>query len=88
MEVFDLVGGDCYQPVFGFQKSIGTGAKNIPEAASHEVGHNFSVNDEGRAQRAGYYQGHPQWAPIMGVGYYQPVSEWARASTRMRTTSC
>ena len=26
----------------------------------------------------GYYQGHANWAPIMGVGYYREVSQWSK----------
>ena len=49
-----------------------TAAKNIAEAASHEVGHNLGL--EPRRQTApvrATTRGHAIWAPIMGVGYYQ-----------------
>ena len=26
----------------------------------------------------GYYAGQGPWAPIMGVGYYKPVTQWSR----------
>ena len=26
----------------------------------------------------GYYTGHHNWAPIMGVGYYKPLVQWSR----------
>ncbi len=66
-----------YQPGFVFTLGVGTGAKNIAEAASHEVGHNLGLSHDGTAS-LNYYGGHGAWAPIMGVGYYRPVSQWSR----------
>jgi hypothetical protein len=66
-----------YQPAFVFQRGVGSGAHNIAEAASHEVGHNLGLRHDGTAT-AGYYTGHAGWAPIMGVGYYQPITQWSR----------
>ncbi len=49
------------------------------EAASHEIGHTFSLGHDGRNNPAeGYFSGHGNWAPIMGVGYYKPISQWSR----------
>lgn len=49
------------------------------EAASHEVGHTFGLGHDGRnSPSEGYFAGHGDWAPIMGVGYYKPVSQWSR----------
>ena len=25
-----------------------------------------------------YYSGQGNWAPIMGVGYYKPISQWSK----------
>ena len=66
-----------YQPGFVFTAGVGTGAKNIAEAASHEIGHNLGLSHDGTSG-VGYYAGHGAWAPIMGVGYYRPVSQWSR----------
>ena len=66
-----------HQPAFVFTDGVGTGAKNIAEAASHEVGHNLGLSHDGTST-VGYYAGHGAWAPIMGVGYYRPVSQWSR----------
>ena len=82
IDVFDLAGSGAnahreYQPGFVFTLGVGTSAKNIAEAASHEVGHNFSLEHDGTSA-VGYYQGHGAWAPIMGVGYYEPVSQWSK----------
>ena len=69
-------------PVWIFTNHLGS-SKTYAEAASHEVGHAFNLNHDGRNSPAeGYYQGHGAgatgWAPIMGVGYYRPVSQWSK----------
>lgn len=72
--VFDLTSNHAYyQPAFVYQE----GAKSAAEAASHEAGHNLGLSHDGTATQ-GYYDGHGEWAPIMGVGYYEPVSQWSR----------
>lgn len=65
------------QPAFVFARGTGTSGKAIGEAASHEVGHHFGLGHDG-AGAAGYYSGSRPWAPIMGVGYHQPVTQWSR----------
>ena len=66
---------------------IDLSAKNCAEAASHEVGHTLGLNHDGRNADGTnaaeeYYGGHGSgatgWAPIMGVGYYQPLSQWSK----------
>lgn len=53
--------------------------KSCGEATSHEIGHTFDLRHDGRHNpEEGYYSGHGEWAPIMGVGYYKPVSQWSR----------
>lgn len=78
--VFDAV-GDYYKPALVFPENLGWSAKNIAEAASHEAGHNLGLSHDGTAS-VGYYSGHGSgetgWAPIMGVGYYQNLSQWSR----------
>lgn len=66
-----------YQPALVFQRGLGSGAKNLAEAASHEAGHNLGLGHDGTAS-TGYYRGQGAWAPIMGVGYDRPVSQWSR----------
>ena len=68
-----------YQPAFVYNR----GAKNAAEAATHEAGHNLGLSHDGTKAHdgvaaAGYYTGHGDWAPIMGVGYYEPISQWSR----------
>ena len=68
---------DYYQPALVFTKGVGTGAKNLAEAASHEAGHTVGLGHDGTAS-VGYYEGHGSWAPIMGVGYYRGISQWSK----------
>src|SRR5215210_4250208 len=78
--VYDRVNAtqpDYYQPAFVFQNGVGAGAKNLAEAASHEVGHNLGLSHDG-TPTSGYYSGHGSWAPIMGTGYYKAITQWSR----------
>ena len=67
-------------------QTMGNNPKYIAEAASHEVGHNFSLTHDGTTVgqgspcrgQTGYYCGHDMWSPIMGVGYYTPLSQWSK----------
>ena len=73
---------DFYKPALVFWNMLGSGnEKYVAEAISHEAGHNLGLNHDGYSA-GGYYPGHGSgdtgWAPIMGVGYYQPVVQWSR----------
>ena len=49
------------------------------EAASHEIGHTFGLGHDGRNNPSeGYFAGHGDWAPIMGVGYNKTITQWSR----------
>ena len=57
--------------------------KNAAEVVSHEVGHTLGLSHDGRISPSeGYYAGHGSgdtgWAPIMGVGYYENLSQWSK----------
>ncbi len=57
--------------------------KSAAEVISHEVGHTLTLGHDGRTTPSeGYFGGHGSgdtgWAPIMGVGYYQPVAQWSK----------
>jgi hypothetical protein len=64
--------------------NLGGGAtKYVAEATSHEVGHNFGLSHDGTLAHGStaavaYYAGQGVWAPIMGVGYYKPVTQWSK----------
>lgn len=71
-------------PTFVFENHLGNGnEKFVAEAISHEVGHTLGLSHDGRTSPAeGYYGGHGSgetgWAPIMGVGYSQNLSQWSK----------
>lgn len=68
------------QPALVFPEGV-SGAKNLTEAGSHELGHNLGLSHDGKGAD-GYYVGHGtgnvSWSPIMGVGYYTNVSQWSK----------
>ncbi len=66
---------------FVFSGNLGGGAvKAVGEAASHEAGHTFGLGHDGTSGTSGtgYYSGHGDWAPIMGVGYYKTITQWSK----------
>jgi hypothetical protein len=71
-------------PVFVFEEQLGDGdEKYTAEAISHEVGHSLGLSHDGRiTPQEGYYKGHgtdaTAWAPIMGVGYYNELTQWSK----------
>jgi PKD repeat protein len=66
-------------PCFVFSDRLGpNNEKYVAEAISHEVGHTLGLNHDGKTDGTGYYQGHGDWAPIMGVGYYRAVTQWSK----------
>ncbi len=78
---FDEV-GNTHKPALVFYNQLGGGnEKYVAEAISHEAGHNMGLLHDGYSG-GGYYAGHGSgatgWAPIMGVGYYQPVVQWSK----------
>ncbi|MGN6644258.1 MAG: autotransporter-associated beta strand repeat-containing protein, partial [Verrucomicrobiota bacterium] len=75
--VFDGT-GNTYKPALIFPEKLGNSEKNIAEAISHEVGHNLGLSHDGIVNGADYYSGQGNWAPIMGVGYYEPITQWSK----------
>jgi hypothetical protein len=70
-------------PVWVFENNLGNGnPKFVAEASSHEAGHGFGLEHDGTTLGIEYYPGHgisaTGWAPIMGVGYNQVVTQWSR----------
>jgi hypothetical protein len=78
--VFNYV-GDNYKPALIFPENLANNEKYIAEAVTHEVGHNLGLDHDGTST-TGYYQGHGSgatgWASIMGVGYYQQLTQWSK----------
>jgi PKD repeat protein len=73
---------DYYKPALVFYDALGPGnEKYVAEAISHEAGHNMGLLHDGWSG-GGYYSGQGSgatgWAPIMGVGYYQPLVQWSK----------
>jgi PKD repeat protein len=68
---------DYYKPALVFAYELGGNEKYVAEAISHEAGHNLGLNHDGTSG-SGYYTGHNGWAPIMGIGYHQPLVQWSR----------
>lgn len=71
---------NCYSPAF-VKPMSGSSYANTAEAASHELGHNMGLSHDGAFTNT-YYAGHgtgeTSWAPIMGTGYGQNVSQWSK----------
>jgi PKD repeat protein len=65
-------------PCFAFTAQLANGEKYIAEAASHETGHTVGLYHDGTTSGVEYYQGHGNWAPIMGVGYYRDIVQWSK----------
>lgn len=73
---------EFYKPALVFYDALGGGnEKYVAEAVSHEAGHNLGLQHDGFSGGS-YYSGHGSgatgWAPIMGVGYYQPLVQWSQ----------
>ncbi|MCA9030578.1 MAG: hypothetical protein KDA66_07200 [Planctomycetaceae bacterium] len=69
-------------PTYVFPDQLGNGyQKYVAEAVSHEAGHTLGLRHDGTSTQ-GYYSGQGSgetgWAPIMGVGYYQNLTQWSR----------
>ncbi len=72
-------GDPANSPAWVFTDSHQNIAKKIGEAASHEIGHTLALAHDGKTGVTEYYEGHNGWAPIMGVGYNQPLSQWSKS---------
>lgn len=79
--VFDWYTGSghsYYQPAWVFPHEMMDDTKAMGEAASHESGHTLGLHHDGIIGGTAYYEGAAGWAPIMGIGYQQPVTHWSR----------
>lgn len=64
-------------PAWVFTSELST-IKHMGESASHEIGHTMHLLHDGKTGEGVYYFGHGDWAPIMGAGYYKPLSQWSK----------
>jgi hypothetical protein len=82
IDVFGLASYVSYQPAWIYSDNLSENENYIGEATSHEVGHNMGMSHDGTTTGSAYYEGHGSgatgWAPIMGVGYYQPMTQWSK----------
>jgi hypothetical protein len=67
---------------FVFEDNLANGdPKFVAEAASHEAGHTLGLSHDG-ATGTSYYRGSGSgetgWAPIMGNGYYQNLTQFSK----------
>lgn len=73
-----------YSPALVYANNLGpNGSTYIAEASSHEFGHNLGLSHDGTlvggaSYYAGLGSGLVSWAPIMGNGYYNNVTEWSK----------
>jgi len=78
----DIFGNATYGPSFVFSNDLGMGdEKYTAEAISHELGHAFGLLHDGSSTSTyfnGQGSGATGWAPIMGSGYSQPVTQWSQ----------
>lgn len=83
-------------PAFVFSANLANGSANsVAEAVSHEAGHTLGLdhdgvnvqNSNGSTTRLEYYGGHGDWAPIMGVGYSRPLTQWSKGEYAGATTA-
>ncbi|MEP1123682.1 MAG: zinc-dependent metalloprotease family protein, partial [Ilumatobacter sp.] len=83
-------------PAFVFSANLANGSSNsVAEAVSHEAGHTLGLhhdgvhvqNADGSATHLEYYGGHGDWAPIMGVGYSRPLTQWSKGEYPGATTT-
>ena len=51
--------------------------RSVGECAAHELGHTLSLTHDGK-DKATYYTGQGDWAPIMGTTYNKPVAQWSK----------
>jgi hypothetical protein len=73
---------DYYKPALVFPDMLGSGnVKYVAECISHEVGHNLNLRHDGTSS-TDYYTGQgtgkTEWAPIMGVGFYENLGQWSK----------
>jgi PKD domain/Bacterial pre-peptidase C-terminal domain len=74
----DRVGDNVrYEPSLVFSQRLGaSSAKHLGEAISHEIGHGFGLGHVAAPSGSTYYGGEGAWAPIMGISYDRPITQW------------
>jgi hypothetical protein len=66
-------------PTFVFSDNLENGnEKYVTDVIAHETGHTLGLFHDGVTGGSAYYPGHGNWAPIMGVGFYKPITQWSK----------
>ncbi|MBL9117841.1 MAG: zinc-dependent metalloprotease [Verrucomicrobiaceae bacterium] len=66
-------------PAFVFEAQLGNGNPHYTaEAVAHEAGHTFGLLHDGVTGGTPYFEGHADWASIMGVSYYKAITHWSK----------
>lgn len=74
-DAFDeTIDHELYQPAWVFPQDYSM--KAVADTVSHEVGHNLSLDHDGKGDDE-YYEGHGAWGPIMGSSDYRPIAQWS-----------
>jgi len=55
--------------------NLGNG-KHAGDTGSHEVGHTMGLDHDGQGSTE-YYEGHGNWAPIMGFSLQKSIGQWS-----------
>ena len=85
VDVFDYAYWNTYTgPALNFAQNWFNG-KTLSDVVSHEVGHNLGLLHDGGINPPGtvvdgYYEGRDGWAPVMGVGYYEPLVQFSNGT--------
>lgn len=89
-------GGTPGTPCWVFENQLSYNAKNIAEAAAHEVGHTLTLRHQSTYNAScvktneyhpGIGTGVTSWAPIMGVGYSKNVTIWHNGTNATNCTT-
>lgn len=89
-------GGNPDTPCWVFENNLSYSAKNVAEAAAHEVGHTLSLRHQSvwnsscvktAEYNPGIGSGVTSWAPIMGVGYSKNVTIWHNGTNSQSCTT-
>ena len=74
-----------------FENALGSNARYVAEASSHEAGHLFGLRHQsqwnGTTLVNTYHPGDANWAPIMGNSYSAARSTWHNGATNVSSTS-
>ncbi len=73
---FDAI-GSYLGPAWAFTDALYGDPKYFGDAASHEVGHTFTLGHDGTSETT-YYKGHDDWSPIMGSTVWLPIVQWSK----------